>query len=89
MRVRMSDVADAEVTLPSSERPDPLLGLNQERELSFCKCKKGTSCPVIRLVSPDGAIEIFDVDRGLPRGQGLPFSPEDVQLLKRWLNENT
>jgi len=89
MRGRMSDETNADVTLPSSERPESFLGVGDERELTFCQCKKGTSCPAIRLVSPDGAIEIFDVDRGLPRGQGLPFTPEDVQLLKRWLNEYT
>lgn len=85
----MSDETNGDVTLPSSERPEPLLGLNHERELTFCQCKKGTSCPSIRLTLYEGSIEIFDVDRGLPRGGGLLFTREDALLLKRWLNEYT
>lgn len=77
MRVRMSD----ESTLPSSERPEPVL----PSEMTFCSCEKSKNCPTIRLVSSEGSVEIFDANRGLERGNGLVLNREDALLLADWL----
>lgn len=56
--------------------------------LTFCKCPDSKNCPTIRLVSPAGDIEIFDAERGLPKGSGLVLDREDALKLRRWLSEN-
>ena len=70
-------------TMPSSEIPTP----STPDELTFCKCNGSKPCPAIRLVSPDGTVEIFDDARGLPRGEGLVLDHEDALKLRRWLSE--
>lgn len=75
---------DSEVTMPSSEIPTPV----GPDELTFCKCNGSKHCPAIRLVSPDGSIEIFDDERGLPKGEGLVLDREDALKLRRWLSEH-
>jgi hypothetical protein len=75
---------DSDVTMPSSEIPVPA----DPDELVFCKCNGSKNCPAIRLVSHDGSIEIFDAERGLPRGDGMLLDREDALALRRWLSRH-